>query len=189
MFRLSLVAVLISALLACGDTQDDTDVPAAKALPEGLTAFNDPKAPMHTAYPQEQTAHTSACNDKGCTYVFGLPGEDGAPRDDASVTFFFPEDTKDLITLRKTYVDGEAGAFATHDAWIRSDTSGGNAAQPWLKETTPFTDGNQILGRIMLGDAPRGHFVVTEVISRPDLERARPILAAVYTHLTFPDAN
>jgi hypothetical protein len=188
MHRLLSVAAILAALLACGDATTEPTPPAAPEapakppLPEGLTAFAPADAPLRTAYPTEGAAQATTCDDAGCSYVFGLPGEDGAPRQDASVTFFFPKGSPTVDALRQSHVDGADGLFARHPEWTRNATSGGNAVQPWLTEAISFESDAEI-GRVMIGNGASGAFLITERIGRGDADKARPILVAVYTHL------
>jgi hypothetical protein len=195
MFPARIIAVtgLLAALLACsGETQptaDTTEEKTADALPEGLVAFDDGKAPLKTAYVKDGTAYSDTCDDSGCRYVFGLPDEDGAPREDASVTFLFPANNPAVTVIRDTMIQGDNGVFAKHPEWVAGLQSGGNAAMPWLQQVTSFSANDTMVGRVMVGSAPMGNFLVTEVVNKQDLEQARPILAAIYQHLSFPESR
>jgi hypothetical protein len=195
MLRLLVPFALLTALLACGETASEpapaapaAPTPAEPALPAGLAAVDLPDAPLTTALPTETGAHASRCDEAGCTYVFGLSDGSGAPRPDASVSFFFPATALSLDELRQAHIDGPTGAFATHPDWQRKASAAGNAAQPWLQEAHAF-DNEAVVGRIMLGTSPRGNFVVTELIAREALNAARPVLSAAYVHLKLRDAG
>ena len=190
--RLMFVLALMSSLVACGSdpspaTQPKQEAPAVKPeLPAGLVAFDDGKAPLTTALPSERAAHQVLCDDTGCRYVFGLSDDAGVPRGDASVTFFFPSGSPELTTLRDEVVHGDGGVFANNPAWVPGQKSGGHPSMPWLQEVISFSAGETTVGRVMIGQAPMGNFVVTEVLNKEELEDARPIIAAIYTHLAFP---
>lgn len=157
--------------------------PTEPAAPEGMVWFKNPDAPFKTAYPKEGVSQLTACSESGCEYLFAMNDDAGKPRKDARVTLWFPKPWEQTDTLTKKWLEGDTSAFKKNPTWKKSGESEGNAAQPWLKKVVSFEDGNNGVGRLLFGESKQGSFVITELLNQSDLEKARPLVAAIYANL------
>jgi hypothetical protein len=191
--RLASIAVALGTLLACGggDTAaPDPEAPAAKAVkteapkkreaPAGSVVFDDADAPFTTIHPTEGFATAKSCDDKACTWSFGLPTEEGKVRDDCSVALTFPKGKMSQDELETNFVKGPVGVFGQHEDWSKTGEVGGNPGMPWLRKAISFEAGEGTVGRVLVGEGDAGSFRVIELIDPAELSKMQKLIGSIY---------
>lgn len=188
--RLLALAGLLGATLACDSAEPpkpevkaETPKPTPKAreIPEGSVLFKDADAPFTTVHKKEGVATSKSCDDKACTWVFGIPGEDGKPLEDAQISVLFPKTKSSVDDVKNAYVRGPHGVFG-NAAWKKTGVAGGNAAMPWLQEVTSFETEGEVVGRVLVGENDGGAFRIIEHMKREHLNAMRPLIQSIYVN-------
>lgn len=161
---------------------DGAPAAAPKATP-GQTAFAEAKVPFTTAYPDGTMSHLLACTDKGCEVTFQAKTAAGAASKESRIVFQVPAAKKTADELYAELVTGPEGLLKKNPGWKKGAESGGNPGQPWLRKVLSFEDGKDAVGRVMVGEASTGAFLITERLATAELEAARPAIAALYANL------
>ena len=192
MRRLLLTALLVGcggpatekpAEKASSQTKEVAPATAPKpAAPPGQIVFAEPKVPFTTSYLAGTMSHLVACADSGCEVTFQAR-IDEVPSKDSRVTFQVPAARSSADEIYAARVTGPEGVFARNPAWKKGAESGGNGAQPWLRKVVAFEDGSGVVGRVMVGEASTGAFLVIERLASAELERSRPAIAGLYANL------
>lgn len=191
--RLIAIVVALGVQLACGgsneappppeapDAKEATkEAPPKPEVPEGSVAFDDADAPFTTVHPTEGFVTAKTCDDNSCTWVFGLPNEEGSVRDDCAVSFTFPKGKMSQADLETNFVKGPIGLFGQHGDWSKTGEVGGNAAMPWLRKAISFEAGESNVGRVLVGDGEQGAFRVLELIDPKELSKMQLLIGSIY---------
>lgn len=150
-----------------------------------LELYDETWLPFIIYFPSEYLVSNGNCAGDICNLKFTWKMPDGRLDRDVFLNFLIPKSALTVSQAMEKYVTGKNSLFAENPDWKMGNISDGPFLYPWMKKSVSFTEGNDAIGTLIIGEYEGQTVIITEFYRQDSGDLFRPIIRRMYDSLDF----